>query len=679
MLEFSRVILRRRYLITVIFLYMANIVIFQCSQYDTLALWNDDISFSLFAEELRDRQEEEHKEFHDRLERIPKEKERMLGICIFADKDSFAYKDIMKKFSDYAGLSGVVLSDVNDYAVDMVLGYRYMYGIGFIIIIITVLSFMEDRKKGLDEVIYSCRNGRLVLAARRILILLFVSFISMTVLVSGVLAASFIDYGGADILTGAVQSVGRLQEFVLPVPLMWFIVYYVAYLSMAYTVCGLVVWAVLSFVRNRNLGLIICVLIFGAEYFAYTFIPKGLTVSIFRYTNLWFLLEPLETYTEYTNFPFFDTIINLREYMECSIVVMLVIMCAVILVAGAKIRPVHAQGIIGRYTERAVDSIRRLLCMLNGLGFEVYKQLIFRRGIILIATFGLVLVAWLDDVELVLSPGRELLDEFYDEYTGEMNDVSLGAYENIREQVGDIDLNRMEPGNTLEYMFSLLMKQKEHADGLRARGISGWFINDRGYERLLGRDGNIRRMTESILAVAVTVLLAAFTYVMEYADGVSTLIRSSKRGRKDIFRRKVVYTLSVTVIIWGIGLAANLYEVMYRYKLEGWSAPVQNITVLGDVGYDISIGGFISLWYISGLCGLIACSGIAMLISVYGRHTGRVCVVALFIAPVGVLWQYIVNYLVWAPGIMMAIVPAVLCVVVAALCLCITYNKWACL
>lgn len=674
--EFKRVVLTRRYLITVILLYIMNAVIFQCSQSDTLGLFKDDISFSMFAEELRDRQEEEHKEFYDRLDKIPKEKERMLGISIFADEDSFAYKDIMKTDSDYAGLSGVVLSDVNDYAVDMVLGYRYMYVIGFIIIIMTVLSFMEDRKRGLDEVIYSCRNGRLVLAARRILILLFVSFITMTVLVSGVLAVSFIDYGGADILTGAVQSVGRLQEFVLPVSLMWFIVYYVVYLSMAYAVCGLVVWAVLSFVRNRNLGLIICVLIFGAEYFLYSFIPKGLTVSIFRYTNLWFLLEPLETYTKYTNFPFFDTIINLREYMECSIVVMLIIMCAVILMAGAKVRPVHAQGIVGRYAERAVDSIRRMLCLLNGFGFEVYKQLIFRRGILLIAVFGLVLVAWIDDVELVLSPGRELLDEFYDEYTGEMNEESLSVYEDIHEQVGDIDLNRMEPGNTLEYMFSLLMKQKEHADGLRARGISGWFINDRGYERLLGRDGDMRRMTESILAVAVTVLLAAFTYVTEYADGVSTLIRSSKRGRKEIFRRKMVYTLSATVIIWGIGLAANLYEVMLKYKLDGWNAPVQNITVLGDVGYDVSIGGFISLWYISGLCGLIACSGIAMLISVYGRRTGRVCVAALLLAPAGVLWQYMIPYLVAAPVYIMALIPIMVCITISAVCLYRTYRKW---
>lgn len=105
-----------------------------------------------------------------------------------------------------------------------------------------------------------------------------------------------INYGGADILTAAVQSVGKLQNFVLPVSLLWFFVYFILYMSVAYTVCGLVVWMILSVIRNRNLAIIVCVLVYGAEYFLYSFIPKGLTISIFRYTNLWFLLEPGELY-----------------------------------------------------------------------------------------------------------------------------------------------------------------------------------------------------------------------------------------------------------------------------------------------------------------------------------------------------------------------------------------------
>lgn len=105
-----------------------------------------------------------------------------------------------------------------------------------------------------------------------------------------------INYGGADILTAVVQSVGKLQNFVLPVSLLWFFVYFILYMSVAYTVCGLVVWMILSVIRNRNLAIIVCVLVYGAEYFLYSFIPKGLTISIFRYTNLWFLLEPGELY-----------------------------------------------------------------------------------------------------------------------------------------------------------------------------------------------------------------------------------------------------------------------------------------------------------------------------------------------------------------------------------------------
>ena len=53
----------------------------------------------------------------------------------------------------------------------------------------------------------------------------------------------------------------------------------------------------------------------------------------------------------------------------------------------------------------------------------------------IIIVFGCVLLAWVDNVELIISPGREMLDEFYDEYTGRMDELSLEAYENIHKQV----------------------------------------------------------------------------------------------------------------------------------------------------------------------------------------------------------------------------------------------------
>ena len=115
--EFKRVILRRRYLITVILLYIMNAVIFQVSQSATLEILKDDSSFERFVNDLKEKQQKEHREFYEKIDRIPEEKERLLAISIFADEESFAYKDIIKTSEDYAVLSDVVLSDVNDFAV----------------------------------------------------------------------------------------------------------------------------------------------------------------------------------------------------------------------------------------------------------------------------------------------------------------------------------------------------------------------------------------------------------------------------------------------------------------------------------------------------------------------------------------------------------------------------------
>ncbi|MDE6635913.1 MAG: hypothetical protein K2K09_04830, partial [Lachnospiraceae bacterium] len=144
---------------------------------------------------------------------ISEEKERMLEISIFSDKNSFAYKNIIKIKKDYGNISGVELSDIDDYAVDCFLGYDAMYIIGFIIMMFTVITFLDERKIVLWQIVHICSGG-------------------------------------------------RLQDFILPVSLLWFIVYYVVFLSAALAVEGLFVWCVLSFIHNRNLEMIVCVCTF---------------------------------------------------------------------------------------------------------------------------------------------------------------------------------------------------------------------------------------------------------------------------------------------------------------------------------------------------------------------------------------------------------------------------------
>ena len=138
----------------------------------------------MFVIELENKQEEEHKEFYDKLSNISIEKEKMLNISIFSDEVSFAYKNIVKTEQDYNRIMEVTLSDINDYAVDAFLEYDVIYIFGFIIMMFTVLSFLDERKRGLWQIVHTCRNGRLKIVLNRLFILAWVAVITEIILVT---------------------------------------------------------------------------------------------------------------------------------------------------------------------------------------------------------------------------------------------------------------------------------------------------------------------------------------------------------------------------------------------------------------------------------------------------------------------------------------------------------------
>lgn len=675
MSEIKRVLLSKRYILLVIALFIANIAVFQYSQMNTLEEINSDESLDMFIDELEDKQATQHEDFYKKLQNVPKEKEKMLEISIFSDKDSFSYKNIMKTEKDYRKISDVELSDINDYAVDAFLEYDIVYIFSFIIMVFTVISFLDERKRGLWQIVYVCRSGRLKLIIKRLLILFTVSVVTETVLITSVLSVSFMDYGGADILSQSVQSVGKLQDFVLPISLLEFMVYYILFLSAALAVSGLLIWLVLSFIHNGSLGMITCSFIYVIEFFLNYFISSRNPLCIFKYTNLWFLIDPREVFTSYTNFMFAGFMFNIREYLSVMLVVLIILLSIGVIITGIVTKPFYSPGIIETYVCKVLDRLRKVLCHFNGMGYELFKMLVQKKGIIVIAGLFYVFITNIDTTELFLSPERIQLDNFYASYTCEINAKSMKAYNQIQEDINASIINKEDVNGTKLNMFELLKKQKNYAESLKYRGIKGWFINDRGYKLLFGELKSVKRVIDGVLALFAIVLIVAPIYVSEYQSGVNYLIASTKRGKGTIFRRKMLYCLVCTCIISITMLSVQLYEVRLKYNLVGLSAPVQNIEMLGDVPFSISIGGFIALWYILRTLIMIMSACIIMLISGYGKKQNRVYLFSVLLIPLGIV-NGMSNYPSNFSFILTIIVPLFMCITISVVCIIKTYKKW---
>ena len=77
------------------------------------------------------------------------------------------------------------------------------------------MNFFDERKSGLWQITYSCKEGRMKLAVKRLGIFLFLTLLFSFFIFFETLWMAFFDYGGSGILSSPAQSVIALKDFTL--------------------------------------------------------------------------------------------------------------------------------------------------------------------------------------------------------------------------------------------------------------------------------------------------------------------------------------------------------------------------------------------------------------------------------------------------------------------------------
>ena len=674
-MEVRRILAEKYYILGVLALLILNFALFQYSQAGTWEILGDDIQREVFLQGLIDKQNEEHEQFYQRINNISDEVDSLLDVSIFADENSIAYKNINKTAEDYKKLKGIELSNTNDYAVESFIRYDGIYIAGIIIILFTVAIFRKERKNGIWELIYVTKNGRRIMCMKRGIMLFIISLITSVILIGGTLSLSFINFGGADLLFAPVQSVGMLQNVVMNISLLEFVVYYCFIYAGCLFVNGLLIWCIMSCIRNINMSMIIVSAIYITEWLVYSVFMWSNPLSILKYSNIYFLSDPREAYTEYTNFSVGNNLINLREYVPFFIILAIAVMMVIHIFISEFVKPVYGVGKVEKLYNNICDFARKKICYMTLGGFEVFKALIHRKGIIVIGIFILVNIVNIDHSMLVISPARELLDEFYDKYTGEIDDEALAAYSEIETKAKAISEEGNAENNAVYNMYKMLKEQLTYGEGLKANGIAPWFINDRGYKLLLNGHSLFKRIVDGMLLVIAVVLISSSVYSDEKKQGLDYLIKSTIKGRKQLFVRKSVVTLVITGVLALFLYGTQMYEVLLQYELDGLGAPIQNIGILNELEYSISVAGFIGIWLLSRMSVMLMVSSIVMYISVRGKNAERVYMTSFLMIPAGIIDAMIIN-IIQCPHLYIALIPMLVSIMIAGLCLVLTKRVW---
>ena len=142
------------------------------------------------------------------LERVQKQAAQMGATSIFgAEKGTFTYRNILKTAQDFAHCTAQGVRLGNDRAVEDWLQFSIGDWAFLGVILLLVMSFLEEKQKGLSAIIRSCPAGRWKLQASRLGVLLVFSA-AMTLLLSTLpLVVSLCLDGGWEDLSRPVQSV----------------------------------------------------------------------------------------------------------------------------------------------------------------------------------------------------------------------------------------------------------------------------------------------------------------------------------------------------------------------------------------------------------------------------------------------------------------------------------------
>lgn len=143
-----------------------------------------------------------------------------------------------------------------------------------------------------------------------------------------------------------------------------------------------------------------------------------------------------------------------------------------------------------------------------------------------------------------------------------------------------------------------LCKQRDYLIGIRESCPKVEFIYYEGVERYFSSPLDIA-------AIFIILLLGSNVFSCEYESGFSKIMRVSKKGRAEIFRTKIMYPALMGIILYLAFFAVSMFFLMYYYRIDFWSVPIQSIPGFSYVTAEMSIAEYMVLYQCVSLLGFI--------------------------------------------------------------------------
>lgn len=577
-------------------------------------------------------------------------------------KHGFPKESLTRSMNAYQKLEGILPKYDDNVGITLLLQYQLsdLLILAFIIIITTLL--LLERKKGLVFMIRSSENGRGRLYLRRVGILALSSILGVLVINLGIIIALYADFG-VNNLSRPIQSLPEFMKCPYDLSIWQYIVtsffykaFYVFMVAMIFFLLISLLGSTTSYVVMGGLGVI--------QLLIYFFIDPVSSLNICRYLGPITLLNFQE---------FFNSCryINLFGHAVAAInllFVFLFIVSSVLIITGYFVHEkVYVKNLnpLKLFHERLSRIIEQFHFQRSLLGWEAYKILIKQGGIVFIL-LAFLLSLYFNTRYSYNYPGDPYEREWYIHYEGEITDElynrasnrlnSLSDYiSNTEKKIKELEDKRasgekINPNN-IDSLKANLDVAKKHQNTLipivkiiesgleyyDKSGVRVWLVKPYAYELLLQKDTNTTRRSFLFILLGIIGTFSGI-YAYDSQNNMVFSIRSSYRGRFGIHAAKVILILLISIILT---LSIHLPQFVLIGKMLGYnnlSVPVQSLLFLRDFELNISIRGYLIIFYCVNVLITFVISLVCALVSRLSKDTltsAGIC--ALFIGIITLL------------------------------------------
>lgn len=553
------------------------------------------------------------------IKSILKNAENLSSKKLFSNKTSYSYKSIQKSANDFSKNKNIKLSLVNDLPVSAVLNYQIGDFILILICVFMAISFVSE--KNVNLLINTCKNGRRILKIKQLpILILFSLFFSFAIYISEMLISLKI-YDAPMNLYALIQSTDIFSDCILHINFLQLFAIHILFKAIIASMIALAIWLFISLSSNIILVSAIAGVITSIELLLYKNISAQSNLSIFKTFNIFSLFD-YRSISEYNLVSVFSKPVRAEKAVWIIVLLVIFIISALILISANRNYPIKSPKKAFRVLHVLFDKLSEFYAKLQSViyagRFETFKIMHIGKGLLVVIAFLLIIGFNFNTNPLVFSSTEAFLNDYYEEYGGELSEKVYKNIEKMRSEAdaveseynfkseqyasGEISLEEYELAaakneayDTQRKAVDKLTEQIDRIESLSQKGIKPVLVNELGYNNLFYSQSN---QTQILILICAVVILFSSVFSIEKGSNMLILNHCSKNGRKQLYFKKIFTVIPKTFILTLVSYLSLILQNNYLYKLGNMNANIHNLECLQEINLNLSIAEYVILNFI---------------------------------------------------------------------------------